>query len=256
VRICLLQNDPVWEDPEASHRGIERLLDAAMAEGPPDLVALPEMCATGFSMNARAIREPEDGPTHRFLRDLARTRSIHLLGTVVEESRTDPRLGRNTALLYAPDGDIVARYTKIHPFSFLDEDRHYEKGDRIVTVDVAGFRAAIFICYDLRFPESFRRATLEQGANLFLVPANWPTDRAEHWDLLLRSRAVENLAYVAGINRTGSGGGLRFDGRSQVIDPTGKVLARRTEGAGAVFAEIEVDRLRETRERFPFLDDA
>jgi len=253
MKIALLQNDPAWEDKEASFRGVEHLLDEAAASG-PDLVCLPEMFATGFSMDARKIREGDGGPTLGFLRAAARSRGIHLLGTLVEAGRGER--GRNAAVLVTPDGEIAARYAKIHPFSFLGEDRQYEAGDRVIVTDLLGFRAAILICYDLRFPETFRRATLDDGADLFLVPANWPVDRASHWDLLLRARAVENLAFVAGINRSGAGGGLVFDGRSQVVDPTGEVLARREGPAGVVLAEIDPGRVQEVRRRFPFLQDA
>lgn len=254
MKLALIQHDIVWEDKAANYARVADLLDQATDAG-ADTVALPEMFATGFSMDADAIGESAGGPTEQWLVTEATRRKIHVIGTFVETSTTTRR-GRNTAIAIAPDGTILARYAKIHPFSMLDEDTHYEPGSTIPVFDLCGFRAAILICYDLRFPESFRTTTLDHHADLFIVPASWPDTRAEHWDLLLRARALENLAYTAGINRVGEGDGLSFDGRSQIISPLGEVLAREASTEAIVMADIDPEHVRETRARFPFLQDA
>lgn len=257
MKIIAIQHDIAWEDKTANLAAAERTLDAACDRG-ADWVCLPEMFATGFSMNAGAIREPAEGPTWQWLAKQAAARSIFLLGAFVErahEPTPQPR-GRNVAVLFDRGGNEILRYTKRHPFTPQDEHVHYESGTDVRVVEAAGFRVAIQICYDLRFPEDFRRATLEQGADLFLVPASWPAARGHHWDLLLRARALENLAYVVAVNRVGEGDGLAFDGRSQVVSPLGDVLAHGGHEAGLVEADIDPEEVAKIRRETPYLRDA
>jgi len=252
MKIALVQHDITWEDKPANHVHVGGMIQRAVERG-ADLVCLPEMFATGFSMNAPAIREDDAGPTHRWLSHTARDRGIHLLAGVVETGT--PR-ARNRALLYGPDGAVLERWTKLHPFTPLREHEHYEPGEGVPVCDLLGFRLAVPICYDLRFPECFRHAAVERGADLFVVPASWPATRASHWDLLARARALENLAYVAAVNRVGHGDGLDFDGRSQVVSPTGEVLARRASEEEVLVCEIDPSVPAGVREELPFLRDA
>ena len=147
----------------------------------------------------------------------------------------------------------MTRYAKIHPFSFAGEHREYAAGDRVVTADVEGVRVTPFVCYDLRFPEPFRLAAA--GTDLYAVVANWPQERREHWRLLLRARAVENQAYVAGVNRVGDGGRLHYDGESALISPSGETLAEGDDQERVLLCDVDAKRVAETRARFPFLDD-
>jgi predicted amidohydrolase len=156
------------------------------------------------------------------------------------------------AILAGPDGNAT-RYAKIHPFTFGGEHRVYAGGDRIVTVDVEGLRVTPFVCYDLRFPEPFRLAAAD--TDLFAVVANWPEPRREAWRTLLRARAIENLCYVAGVNRAGEGGGLRYAGDSAVISPWGEVLAEGGVEEAVLIADVDASVVRSTRAKFPALED-
>src|SRR5581483_11109551 len=196
MKIIGCQFDIAWEDKPANFARVRSLLETRRPLA-GELVLLPEMFATGFSMNVAQIAEPEGGPTETFLRETARELQIDLLGGFV---RREQGRGSNQAVCYDPQGRELARYRKLHPFTFGGESDHYAPGTQIVTFDWHGVRVSPFICYDLRFPEVFR-AAMAQGAELLAVIANWPEAREAHWITLLRARAIENQAYVAGVNR-------------------------------------------------------
>jgi predicted amidohydrolase len=250
VRIGIGQLDTVWLNKEANFAKAERLVTAASEQG-CRLVLLPEMFATGFVMELARLGEPPDGPTVRFLCDLARRHELTVVGTWVE-SHGDK--GLNMAGIFAPEGELVLRYAKIHPFRYLGEHRFYDSGDSLSVAPAAGFRLCPLICYDLRFPELFRCA-LEAGATLFAVLANWPDTRIAHWRKLLVARAIENQCYVVGVNRTGAGGGLHFPGASLVVDPMGEIVLDAGEREGLFTCEISPRRVAQVRRDFPFLDD-
>jgi predicted amidohydrolase len=156
------------------------------------------------------------------------------------------------ALLVSPQG-AVTRYAKIHPFSYAGEHEHYAAGERVVTADVEGLRVTPFVCYDLRFPEPFRLAAPE--TDLFAVVANWPDERREHWRTLLRARAIENQAYVAGVNRVGDGGRLHYTGDSAVLSPLGETLTEGADKMMVLFADVDPGSVQKLRSRFPALND-
>ncbi len=248
MKVALLQLDIAWEDVPANHARASRLLDQAAALG-ARLAILPEMFATGFSMDGRRIAQPEGGPTETFLRERAAALGLHLLAGVAE---TDVPLPQNRALLVSPDGR-ARRFTKIHPFSFAGEDEVMGNGTDVVTWDVEGLRVTPLVCYDLRFPEPFRFAAEE--TDLYAVIANWPERRRHHWSLLLRARAVENLAYVAGVNRVGEGDGLRYLGDSALVSPWGETIVSAAEQESVLVAEISSETVAEVRRKFPVLSD-
>lgn len=251
MKVAAIQMDIVWERPDKNMTKAARLIAEAAAMG-ARLVALPEMFPTGFSMDAAETAEPPQGRVERFLSEQARHHSLYLLGTKVER-----RPGRpvNAALLFGPDGALSLRFAKVHPFSLAGEHRHYDAGAGLPVAPVDAFKAAAAICYDLRFPELFR-AYAFRGAELFLVPANWPADRVAHWSHLLQSRAIENQAYVIGINRVGDGGGLHYNGCSSIIDPMGVCLAQALDREQVVAADIDREALVEVRRKLSFLQDA
>ena len=162
--------------------------------------------------------------------------------------------GRNQAAVYSPDGTRLALYEKLHPFRFAGETNHYSGGERMVVFPLGDWRVAPLVCYDLRFPEVFRRATVA-GANLLLVIANWPTPRLSHWTQLLIARAIENQAYVVGVNRCGEDPKVPYPGGSLVIDPRGQIVAQLDSAAGLLRAELNLAELREYRAAFPALAD-
>jgi predicted amidohydrolase len=251
MQVIGCQHDIVWEDKPANHARVKELLQTVSVQ-PGALVVLPEMFATGFSMNVERIAEGPDGPTHRFLAETAREHQAYVVGGVV--SRDADGRGRNEAVVFGPDGREVARYCKLHPFSFGGETAHYAAGQETVVFDCGPFAIAPFVCYDLRFPEVFRRAT-RRGAQLLVVIAEWPQERDAHWLALLKARAIENQAYVVGVNRTGRDAKLSYIGHSQIIDPRGEILAAAGEGEEIIQAEVALEPLVEYRRRFPALED-
>jgi predicted amidohydrolase len=249
LRVALVQFDIGWEDVAGNHRRVAERLARAAADG-AKLALLPEMFPTGFSMDASRIAQPPGGPSEVFLREQAAARSMWIIGSLPEAGE-DSR-PRNTALVVSPAGDVV-RYSKIHPFSYAGEHRHYAAGDRVVTVEIDGVRVTPFVCYDLRFPEPFRFAAKE--TDLFAVVANWPDARREHWRTLARARAIENLAYVAAVNRVGEGGKLRYAGDSAVIDPWGETMVEGDATDRVLVGDVDPAKVAEARARFPVLDD-
>jgi predicted amidohydrolase len=215
-------------------------------------VALPEMFATGFSMNVAAIAQPRGGQTEQFLAATAREHGIFLAGGVVTPGAKGR--GRNEAVVYNPEGLEVARYAKLHCFSPAQEHEHYESGNEVVMFDWAGIPTALFICYDLRFPEVFRAAAA-RGAKLFVVIANWPTARVDHWLALLTARAIENQAYVLGVNRCGATPKLEYPGRSLILDPRGRIVADAGAGEIALEAIPDWEGLEKYRREFAILPD-
>jgi omega-amidase len=243
VHVVALQLDIVWEDKPANYDKVHRLL-ASARPSPGALVVLPEMFATGFSMNIPTVND-DDGTTQRFLMKIAKEYRVKVLAGIVRERR-------NEAILYDAEGLEVARYTKLHPFKFAGEA--VEPGTEPVVVDCAEFKLAPTVCYDLRFPELFR-AGLKRDANLFAVIANWPTPRLDHWLTLLKARAIENQAYVIGVNRCGRDPNADYPGRSQIISPRGEVLADAGETEGFAQADLDIAALRTYREQFPVWQD-
>ena len=248
MRVALLQMDLAWEDVSENHRRAAGLLAQAAAGG-ARLALLPEMFSTGFSMDSRRIAQPPGGPSETFLREQAAKLGLWILASVPETGEPSPR---NMALLVGPDGSVV-RYAKIHPFSYAGEHRAYTAGDRVVTAEIDGVRVTPLICYDLRFPEPFRTAASE--TDLFAVIANWPGERREHWRTLLRARAIENQAYVAGVNRAGDGNRLHYAGDSAAITPLGETIVEADDREQVLFFDVDPEVVRKLRARFPALED-
>ena len=247
--------DLAWEDWQANHARAANLLKRA-ADGGADLALLPEMFATGFSMDGAKIAQPPGGPTERWLQAMARGLGLHLIAGLAETcdaSGAPSPLPCNNALWVTPDG-AVERYTKLHPFSFASEDQHFAKGSKVVTWTIEGVRVTPQICYDLRFPEPFRLAA--DGTDLFAVVANWPERCRQHWQLLLKARAVENLCYAAGVNRVGEDGkGNRHMGDSALISPWGETLASAAEDETLLVADVDPAKVADARAKFPVLRD-
>ena len=252
MNLFAVQLDIVWEDKAANFARIRTLL-ASTLPAPGSLVVLPEMFATGFSMNLAVTRQGPDREDETFLAALAREHRVFVIGGVVSEG---PRKqGRNEAVAFSPDGSLLARYTKIHPFTLGGEADAHEGGTEIVTFDCGGFLVAPFVCYDLRFPEIFRTAA-RRGANLCIVMALWPVKRQQHWLTLLQARAIENQAYVVGVNRVGTEPNYAYAGRSVVVDPHGVIIADAGEREQVLQATLLPDVVASWRRDFPALRDA
>lgn len=253
MQIACCQFDIAWEDKPANFRRVAALVREARP-APRALLLLPEMFATGFTMNIGLTAEPAHGPTAQFLSDLAKEHGIHVVGGAVMIDAGGGR-PRNEALAFDPRGTLSARFAKAYPFTLAREDEHHAAGEHTNPFEWAGCRVSPAVCYDLRFPELFRRAA-GNGAEVMPVIANWPAARESHWMTLLRARAIENQAYVAGCNRVGTdGNALEYTGRSQIIDFRGDVLADAGGEESVISAAVDVAALRDFRTAFPFLAD-
>ncbi len=248
--ICC-QLDIVWENKKANFEKVESLLKSTVVP-PGSLIVLPEMFATGFSMDVPAIHEGTPSETEAFLSCTARRHQAFVLGGLVTQGE-DGR-GRNEAVLFSPGGTLQTRYAKLQPFSLGGETQHYTAGREIATFDWNGFKVAPFICYDLRFPELFRAAA-RKGAQMFAVIANWPVMRVHHWVCLLQARAIENQAYVIGVNRCGSDPKLNYPGRTIIVDPLGEIIADAGDQEMIISADPDVQKVIQWRANFPALAD-
>lgn len=252
MNLFAVQLDIVWEDKAANFRKIRALLASTPAV-PGSLVVLPEMFATGFSMNLNVTRQGSTREDESFLAELAREHGVFVVGGVV--SGGGDAMGRNEAVAFSGEGALLARYTKIHPFSLGGEAEAHERGAEIVTFEWGGFVVAPFVCYDLRFPEIFRTAA-RRGASLFVVIALWPVKRQQHWLTLLQARAIENQAYVVGVNRVGTEPNYAYAGRSVVVDPHGVIIADAGEREQVLATALDPEVVAAWRRDFPALRDA
>jgi predicted amidohydrolase len=254
LAVAAIQHDIVWEDRDATLAHVEPLVRKAV-EGGAQLVLLPELFAVGFTMHTALVAEEPDGPTASWLHEQAAGHGVWIGGSVPEVPDGADRPS-NTFVLAAPGGE-VHRYAKRHPFSFAGEHDHYAPGRALLTARIGDVRTSAAICYDLRFADQFWGQA--PTTDLFVVVANWPAVRQAHWRTLLVARAIENQAYVVGVNRVGeaeaSGGGLAHAGGSIVVDPFGEVVAEADDTEQVLRAVIDPDRVADIRTRFPFLAD-
>lgn len=250
MRLAAVQHDIVFEDRDATLARLEPQVARAAATG-ARVVALTEMFATGFSMRTEITAEDPDGPTAAWLVAQAARHDVWIAGSRAERTPGHDR-PTNCLLVVSPDGEVT-RYPKIHPFSYAGEDEHFAPGSTTVTVEIEGLRVSLFVCYDLRFANVFW--DLARDTDVYLVVANWPGSRRDHWTRLLDARAIENQAYVVGVNRVGEGGGLAYTGDSRIIAPGGEVLASAAHEETVLLADLDADAVTRTRDAFPFLRD-
>jgi len=257
--VALVQLDAT-DDVDGNLAAAVALADEAAAGG-ARLVALPEYLQyRGSDDGYRASARPIPGPHTEPFAEVARRRGAWILVGSTAETSTDPLRPYNTSTLIAPDGSIAATYRKIHLFDVSvdsgpsdTESARVMPGDRIVTASVDGAVLGLSICYDLRFPELYRALALA-GAEILTVPANF-TERTgrDHWEVLLRARAIENGAYVLAPSQIGGPPGSPAFGRSMVIDPWGTVIAQAPDRVGIIRADIETDRVAAVRRQIPVL---
>jgi predicted amidohydrolase len=249
LRISLIQTSLFWEDTDANIGLFDRKIDD-IGEA-TDLVVLPEMFTTGFSMNAEEQFHEMNGSSVAWLKQKSRQKGVDITGSMIIRER-----GRffNRLLWAKPDGGLLW-YDKRHLFRYAGEDAVYSPGEDLLTVELNGWRIRPFICFDLRFPVWTRNAGNCYDAAIFI--ANWPETRALHWRRLLQSRAIENQCYVIGVNRVGKDGkGLSYSGDSAVIDPMGSFLFQQEHQECVHTATLSHDSLSAYREAFPVWKDA
>lgn len=248
LAVAGLQLDLAWEDPATTLTRARAAIATAAAAG-SQLLVLPEMFAHGFSMQAGAMAAYH-AEIAAFCAAEARAHGVWLLAGVVEPASPRPH---NCAVLWGPDGGERGRYRKIHPFSYGGESEHYGAGAALPTWQVGDVRVTAVVCYDLRFVELFRAAAAD--TDLFVVIANWPAARWEHWQTLLRARAIECQAFVLGVNRVGEGGGLSYRGDSGLWGPFGEPLAALAVAPGLLLGTVAAAEVAAVRARTGFLAD-
>ena len=251
MNVICLQLDIAWQDPDANYTRARQML-AECTPAPGDLVILPEMFASGYSMDIAKIAEAPDGGSAKFLAEISRQYQCWAIGGVA--THTHAGKARNEAIATAPDGSEVVRYAKVYPFSYADETDYYEAGNTTSVLQIGEIPTAPVICYDLRFPELFRSA-VRKGAEMFVVIASWPAERISHWTTLLQARAIENQAYVIGVNRCGMDPNCTYCGGTLIVGPKGDILTDAGDTERAVIASINPEAVRQWRQEFPALRD-
>lgn len=247
LTVAIIQDALDWQQPAANRERFAARLDEIETA---DLAVLPEMFATGFTMNAREVAEPMDGPTIGWMREQATTRDMVLTGSLVIEEG-----GQffNRLLWATPDGGLE-HYDKRHLFRMAGEHEVYSAGDTRTIVHLNGWSLALFVCYDLRFPV-WTRCRGDYDVALFV--ANWPSPRHDAWSTLLKARAMENQCYLIGVNRIGEdGNGVDYPGGSVVLDFLGRELASCGADRSTRTATLSRQNLERARERFPVASDA
>ena len=251
MHVVGLQLDLAWENAAENRERAALWLDKATPEA-GSLVVLPEMFSSGFTMAPERVAEAAGGSTEQWLAHAARERRIHLVAGLARRV-ADGFV--NEAVVFDTGGVEVASYRKRRLFRPGGEHQHYSAGVQPTVFGWEGIRVALFICYDLRFPALFLSAARERP-ELLVVIASWPDRRVNHWMKLLQARAIENQAYVLGVNRTGADPTHRYPGRSLLVNPWGEPVGDAGEGEGWVEGKLDLSSLRDYRAKLPFLEDS
>lgn len=255
LTITIIQTELHWEDKFANLSMLGEKIRSI--KEPAQLVILPEMFSTGFSMQPAKLAESMDGPSVQWMRTMAAEKKIVLTGSLIVEEE-----GKyyNRLIWMLPNGQFGC-YDKRHLFAFAGEDKCYAPGSKRLIASVNGWRINLQVCYDLRFPVWARQSAHSEDKapeyDLLVYVANWPERRNHAWKTLLQARAIENQCYVAGVNRIGNdGNGIYHSGDSMVVDPLGEVLYTKAHEADIHRIVLEKSKLEEVRSRFPFWKDA
>jgi omega-amidase len=260
LRISLIQTALHWEDKKANLEMLQKKIDSIPDK--PELIILPEMFSTGFSMNNESLAEMMDGETVEWMRKAAAKKGVILTGSMIAKEETETEtLYYNRLVWMLPNGE-KAFYDKRHLFAFGKEDQHYSPGNKRLIASVNGWKINLQICYDLRFPVWLRQSDTKDSQSspeydLLIFVANWPSVRSLAWRTLLQARAIENQCYVIGVNRTGQDGkGLEYGGESMVLGPLGEVIALLDAKEQIFSHTLDREKLEAVRLKFPFWRDA
>ncbi len=250
LKITLIQTHLFWEDKGVNLALLEQKI--VNLEEPTEVVILPEMFTTGFSMQPTLHAETMEGPSVKWMRRIAMTKKIILTGSLIIEEKGHYY---NRLIWMLPNGEF-GYYDKRHLFAFAGEDQNYTAGNKRLIASVKGWKINLQICYDLRFPTWARQAAPNEYDVLVYV-ANWPEKRSHAWKTLLVARAIENQAFVVGVNRVGlDGKNIAHSGNSMVVGPLGEVLYHSADQESVFQITLQRDELEQTRAQFPFWKDA
>lgn len=250
TKVSFIQTDIAWNDASLNVSNLRPQVRAAVEQG-SNLIVLPEMFTTGFSFSLGREAQEACSRGLDLLSEVAANSNATLIGSLPEISEEAER-PFNTTYVVDRSG-VRAKYRKMHLFTFGGENGAYAAGTDPLTLEISGLRVTLAICYDLRFGMYFyERAPV---TDLFVIVANWPAPRQVHWDTLLRARAIENQAFVLGVNRIGEGGGLQYSGGSCLIAPTGDYVLQAANRPGVFSADIDPLVVKNLRTHFPVLAD-
>lgn len=247
MKVALVQSSLDWENPTENRSHLAQKITGFMED--VDLIVLPEMFSSGFTMDPKAVAETMQGETISWLQHLAKAKNCAITGSLVIEENGNYY---NRLVFVFPNGDIQA-YDKRHLFTLAGEDKVYTAGTKKLIVEYKGFKICPLICYDLRFPVFARNV---ENYDLLIYVANWPKPRVNAWDILLKARAVENMCYTIGVNRIGTdANNHEYVGHSQAVDFLGNYLVEPKQNEGVFIVELDKEKLLETRSKLSFLDD-
>ena len=247
MKVALIQTDIIWEDPEENRSILEIKINSINEE--INLIILPEMFTSGFTMQPNFVAESMNGETIFWLKEIAKTKNCAITGSLVI---TENNNFYNRMVFVFPTGEIQY-YDKKHLFTLAGEDKVYTSGKEKVIVSYNNWKICLQVCYDLRFPV-FSRNT--ENYDLLIYVASWPKVRTNAWDILLKARAVENLSYTIGVNRIGTdNNNLEYIGHSQIIDELGNFIIKPAEREGVFLAVLDKNKMLETRNKLNFLND-
>jgi predicted amidohydrolase len=247
MKVAVIQSHLYWENADQNRMQFEKKINA-IAEN-VDLIVLPEMFSTGFTMNPTTVSEPMNGTTILWLQRLAKSKNSAITGSLVIKENQNYY---NRLVFVFPSGEIK-HYDKRHLFSLVGEEKIYTSGNEKVLIEYKGFKICPLICYDLRFPVFARNV---EEYDLLIYVANWPKPRITAWDVLLKARAIENMCFTIGVNRIGEDDNHHeYTGHSQVVDCLGNYLIEPQETASVFITVLDKNKMFETRTKFGFLND-
>ena len=257
LHITLIQSNIYWENKEANLNSWQQKIDA-LPQG-AEVVVLPEMFSTGFSMQTKQLAETMDGPTVEWMRTITKHKNIILAGSVIIEENN---VYYNRLIWMLPNGEH-SYYDKHHLFTYSKEDKYFTPGQKRLIVSVKGWKILLLICYDLRFPvwssQQVQQSTtsIQPEFDAIIYVASWPERRNTAWKSLLQARAIENQCYVIGVNRVGEdGSSIYYSGNSMVIDPLGTIMYHKEHEEDIATVVLDRAHLEEVRHYFPFWKDA
>lgn len=251
LSITLAQMNIAFGDQRKNFNNMVRMTEIASKRG-SNIIVLPELWSTGYDLeNAKSHASEMNKGMFGQLSKVATQHKIVIVGSLLEKRGVEVA---NSAPLFAPNGRMMGIYRKVHLFPLMQEDTYLQPGPALITIDMPWGVTGMAICYDLRFPEIFRKYVNDDGARMIIIPAEWPIARIDHWRTLLIARAIENQCYIIGCNAAGETNGTVFGGHSMIVDPWGKIVVEAGETPQLITGQIELDVIDEVRERIPVKD--